>query len=719
MPDQPNANQSGNTDSHHIVAVSLSQGIRSIRNIERFLEVSAVVSPATVKRITAPILCVVTWGRKNKQKNIRAEKFAQSNNLPLWYLEDGWIRSCDKDAHSRKTYSLLLDKQGVYYDPTRPCDLEDTLNLPDNTFEAVCSQSDMQTAKKNRQLLVEHEVTKYNYCKESDFSELDPADSRPLVIVIDQTLNDASVVLGGMDSIRFEHMLDTAVAENPHAKIVVRVHPDVVTGKRQGYLLNAARMRQLKVSASGDNPMGWLKRAGKVYVGTSQLGYEALLCGCQVIVFGKPFYAGWGLSDDRAAPAQRTARRSIDQLFHIAHEYYARYINPMTGERWTLLACLKHVIEQKRNFRRNAQHYVCVGIAPWKRKYLERYLRSPEGSVRFSQSNQAAPHEQLLTWSFRDQLKEATRNYKHPKNEAPGFWFRVEDGFLRSSGLGSDYVAPQSLVVDSEGLYFNRHQASELETLLNTCDVSILQQTRAKTLREAIVSVNISKYDVAHKTSEIAVAGTHEKIKAPVKPSSDDTRQRILVIGQVEDDESIRRGCGDVNSNSLLCQQARSARPDACLVYRPHPDVVSGNRKGSVARDVVDSYVDEVSLDSSIIAEIELCDELHTMTSLSGFEALIRQTPVYTYGMPFYAGWGLTNDRMSCDRRTRQRSLDELVYLSLVVYPRYLHVESGEFMTAEQLIEINGMRSDSSHSIATYRWLAKLRNIKAAMCYAA
>ena len=149
MTEQHSVNQfPDNSDNHHIVAVSLSQGIRSIRNIEHFLEVSAVVSPATVKRTSAPILCVVTWGRKHKNKNLRAEKFAQKNNLPLWYLEDGWIRSCEKDAHSRKTYSLLLDKQGVYYDSARPSDLEDILNLPNEAFEALCSRSDLQTAKK-------------------------------------------------------------------------------------------------------------------------------------------------------------------------------------------------------------------------------------------------------------------------------------------------------------------------------------------------------------------------------------------------------------------------------------------------------------------------------------------------------------------------------------------------------------------------------------------
>ena len=725
MPHHPDPNYPiDNAVVGQSIAVSLSSGIRAIQHIQRFIGVSAVLSPAAARRSSGSIRCVVTWGRKNN--NDRAASLAQKLHVPLLYLEDGWIRSCEKDAHSRKCYSLLVDTQGVYYDPAHLSDLECALNLPDDAFESLCSKADLLAAEKNRQLLVDYEITKYNYCKEPDPTEFDAVGERPLVLVIDQTLNDASVLLGAMDAERFQRMLDTAVAENPQAEIVVRVHPDVVKGGRQGYLIEAAQARNLSVSASGDNPMSWLKRADKVYVGTSQLGYEALLCGCKVIVFGKPFYAGWGLTDDRAELAQRTARRSINQLFYIAHEHYARYINPMTGGEWALTNCIQHVIEQKRNFMRNALHFICVGITPWKRRYLERYLRSPEGSVSFSSATRtdlsAGSNEQLLTWSFRDQVKQPPGFKRIQTNDKPRDWIRVEDGFLRSCGLGSDYVAPQSLVVDSEGLYFDRHQSSELETLLNSHELSALQIERARALRESIVQANMSKYSVSHREKN-TTNNLSDFWEGPTQNPGTLDCTRVLVVGQVEDDESIKRGCGDFNSNSQLIKQVRNERPNAWLVYKPHPDVVSGNRRGAIEQDVADSCVDEVPSHASIISEIDRCDELHTMTSLSGFEALIRQKVVFTYGMPFYAGWGLTHDHMLCERRTRLRSLDELVYLSLIAYPRYLHVESGEFMTAEQLIEINSrnVQGDSTgyNKLMNYRWLRKLRNIKAAIRYAA
>ena len=37
-----------------------------------------------------------------------------------------------------------------------------------------------------------------------------------------------------------------------------------------------------------------------------------------------------------------------------------------------------------------------------------------------------------------------------------------------------------------------------------------------------------------------------------------------------------------------------------------------------------------------------IVDEVHTLTSLTGFEALLRGIEVHAYGGPFYAGWGLT-----------------------------------------------------------------------------
>ena len=74
------------------------------------------------------------------------------------------------------------------------------------------------------------------------------------------------------------------------------------------------------------------------------------------------------------------------------------------------------------------------------------------------------------------------------------------------------------------------------------------------------------------------------------------------------------------------------------------------------------------------------------MTSLVGFEALLRGLPVVTYGQPFYAGWGLTRDHAPLARRTRRLSLDELVAGALLRYPRYVNWSARCFVSAEDKV---------------------------------
>jgi capsular polysaccharide export protein len=81
-------------------------------------------------------------------------------------------------------------------------------------------------------------------------------------------------------------------------------------------------------------------------------------------------------------------------------------------------------------------------------------------------------------------------------------------------------------------------------------------------------------------------------------------------------------------------------------------------------------------------------DEVHTLTSLTGFEALLRGVSVTTYGLPFYAGWGLSIDQLHCERRSRRLTLDELVAATLILYPRYIDPRTGESVTPEQAVAL-------------------------------
>lgn len=675
------------------VAVALSPGILGIQHLSAFLGLQHVVTPREARRRALPVDVVLVWGRKESGRE--AMEYATRRALPVWFLEDGWIRTAASDAHSRRCYSLLLDRTGVYYDCSEPSELEQFLNQPDACFRAECTSEALKYAMSCRRRLVAEQITKYNYC--SSHAPQWRAMEDPYVLVVDQTVDDASVRFGAMDESLFMHMLDCAIDENPHSTVIVRTHPDVVSGRRKGYLARYAGKRAVRLCAGTDNPLAWVSQAERVYTGTSQLGYEALLCERPVSVFGLPFYAGWGLTDDRQQLPRRIRQRSIDQLFHASHVHLARYCSPMSGSPWRLHEALEHVSLQKQNFRRNARHFHCVGITPWKRRYVRQFLRSPDGSVSFGDVQEKGHADTLVTWSF--------RHLTEPGQSLP-VW-RLEDGFLRSAGLGSDYTAPGSLVVDGQGLYFDPEAASDLETLLNDHDCTEVELRRARALRQLIIDARVSKYDIA--VTDQSVENSADKL-------------RVLVTGQVEDDESIKRGCSKITTNDALLRAVRKARPDAWIVYRPHPDVSAGNRRGRVDPFTEQSCADVVDCDSSIIDCIDACDEVHTMTSLSGFEALLREKTVVAYGAPFYAGWGLTQDYRRIERRSRRRTLDELVFLTLVMYPRYVDIATGEFVTAEEMVRAIQRQKKQATKNKENRWsgrqVGKVVNIIKGLRYA-
>ena len=248
---------------------------------------------------------------------------------------------------------------------------------------------------------------------------------------------------------------------------------------------------------------------------------------------------------------------------------------------------------------------------------------------------------------------------------------RVEDGFIRSVGLGSDLTQPYSLVIDKEGIYFDPTTPSDLENILNFYDFKNDPQllARAVSLIEKIKETKISKYN----------ADANTVLSFPKD------RRVLLVSGQVEDDASIRFGA-DGMTNLELLKQVRALHVSEYIVFKPHPDVLSGNRVGHVESDIALQYCDEVITDVGMASVLEAVDEVHTMTSLTGFEGLLYGKKVFTYGLPFYAGWGLTTDMLTCKRRKATLSLVELVAGVLLLYPRYIHPHTLEFCDAEVLI---------------------------------
>jgi capsular polysaccharide export protein len=247
--------------------------------------------------------------------------------------------------------------------------------------------------------------------------------------------------------------------------------------------------------------------------------------------------------------------------------------------------------------------------------------------------------------------------------------------------LGAHFVRPISWVIDDEGIYYDASTPSRLESLLRTVGFDAALIERASALREAICVGGITKYNVG--------SGTW------VRPAH--AKRVILVPGQVETDASIRFGASIIRRNMDLLQAARSAHPDAYLLYKPHPDVQEALRKPGLNESSAQSLCDEVVKNVPMERLLDEVDEVHVMTSLAGFEALLRGKHVVCHGQPFYAGWGLTEDVHPPLRRQRKLTLDELVAVTLILYPTYISRTSGKFTTPEgALRELMARRARSS-----------------------
>lgn len=300
------------------------------------------------------------------------------------------------------------------------------------------------------------------------------------------------------------------------------------------------------------------------------------------------------------------------------------------------------------------------GFSLRKRPLLRRFL--PECTVRFVHRPEAVPaNATLLVWGSRELPPGAKRALRV---------VRLEDGFLRSVGLGADLVRPLSWVVDTRGIYYDPSAPSDLEVLLQTGEFDAELLARAARLRERIVAAGLTKYNT----------GT----RAWQRPRGGKTV--VLVAGQVERDAAMLRGAPAIRGNLALLHAVRQARPDAYLVYKPHPDVMAGLRAAGRGEDLAARSCDEILGDVSMAQLLGQVDEVHVLTSLTGFEALLRGLPVTTYGQPFYAGWGLTEDRCPVARRERRLTLDQLVAGTLLLYPRYVDLQ-GLPATAEQALE--------------------------------
>jgi capsular polysaccharide export protein len=332
---------------------------------------------------------------------------------------------------------------------------------------------------------------------------------------------------------------------------------------------------------------------------------------------------------------------------------------------------------------RGAPPLVLFGFSPWK-TFIQDWF--PDRRVIFTSTKMrpldfhlrwkwlvlADRRAEVLAWQYKaiPLVKEFCRSNNIP--------FRyVEDGFIRSVKLGALHVPPMSLAFDGQDMYFNANAPTDLETLLSThdfdTDPALIERARSAMAR--LLETGISKYN----------SGASVNVDELYGPK---TKARILVIGQVERDASIAYGCDRPFTNNDLVRLAREENPDAQIIYKPHPEVLRGTAPTGSSPDEVRSIAHILEQDISLADSFRTIDHVYTITSLSGFEALLRGIRVTTVGCPFYSGWGLTDDRQPNPRRSRKLTLEQLFAGAYILYPRYFDPEGKRQIQIEDALEL-------------------------------
>lgn len=409
--------------------------------------------------------------------------------------------------------------------------------------------------------------------------------------------------------------------------------------QRAGALATISRDWPVFVADPGADPWHLVSGAAEVLADSDgELALVAALAGLPVRCLGEgPFK----MLEGGGRQALRQAARYV----------LRQCLDPFTGAAMDLPEAVELSGFWRRLIDSNRDITAAVGFALWKRKTVAPLLWAGAAVPFIGGVADPKPDDHIAVWKARA----GSRNLARLQSSGAQL-IEVEDGFIRSAGLGAECIPPLSIVVDRSGIYFDPNRPSDLERLLEEGEFPPEMIERAQRLRALIVASGISKYEVG--------AGR-------LKRRQNDKRQ-LLVVGQVEDDRAVTGGGGPATNMGLL-QRVRAENPDAYLIYKPHPDVTAGHRKGAIAADQCLAIADEIAPAAPIASLIDLVDEVHVNTSLAGFEALLREKPVTTYGVPFYAGWGLTRDLGPVPRRrTRRLTLDQLVAAALLLYPRYL-----------------------------------------------
>ena len=598
----------------------------------------------------------IGWGRKNS--GLKAVELAEKLRVGFTLIEDGFLRSLTLPRDGYLPQSMVYDCSGIYYDATQPSDLERLIIESSYDTQQLHRASDCITSIRSSQL------SKYNH---TNIQELSSEQSRPAVLVVDQAYNDEAVRYGLANSTTFQRMLDAAIDENPGHDILVKLHPDYLRGTRSSYLAGLVDKRRCVLVSHDVNPWTLLDRVVGVYVVSSLLGFEALMAGKRVSCFGVPFYSGWGLTHDMQSCNRRGKPRSLEHVFYSAYIKYTRYINPYLGVRCEIEDTIRLLSDQKTKASMHRGGWRVLGVPFFRRKTV-RGAFGPFSQVVFANRANCSEDSPLTDVIYSQLSTNAdcryVPSYRHASTRHIPFRFIDVWRPAGDKALVSCAIFPDTTNVKSANFL-------SLEDTLNSASFAPELLKRASHLITAIRAGD-SNLTLSH---------------LPVLRRLPVDRNIVLVISDGTPRAWTFRSRDSISAeDSRLLTGVRTKRPDAYLVWIPF-----GARKRQLCKYLQprSAHICDLVLDrTALVPLLSRAVEVHTTSSLGGFTAVLRENSVFTYGSPFYAGWGLTTDDASLPSRKRKLTIEELVAGSLVLYPTYIHSVTHQICDIETALAL-------------------------------
>lgn len=231
--------------------------------------------------------------------------------FPILRLKEGIFAGYSRNEPSNSLYYAF--QSDVYYNFEKESNIETILRS-----NWMPTEEQWRIANLAIEMINKYGITKYS--EHPPVSQSMIGGSYKNILLVDQPIDDESVLLGSANEQTFDDMLLYAFDTYMYANIYVKLHPDTIDGKKEGYLQKLLKKHGLddhpsiKVIDTHCNITSFFHFVQEVLVVTSQVGFEALLRDKSVRCFGMPFYSGWGLTTDMQVLTNQKSSRSIMNL---------------------------------------------------------------------------------------------------------------------------------------------------------------------------------------------------------------------------------------------------------------------------------------------------------------------------------------------------------------------------------------------------------------------